>query len=78
LPSNLAELRLAKRTLGMWVPQRIHNYLYECKCTLAIDLVGELVEYVKECHQVAGDTKTIFVDKWICEATEKGKITPVE
>jgi hypothetical protein len=43
----------------MGVPQCIHNYFYECECTLAIDLVGELVEYVKECHQVASDTKTI-------------------
>jgi hypothetical protein len=32
----------------MGVMQRIYNYLYECKCTFAIDLVSELVEYVKK------------------------------
>ena len=43
----------------MGVPQCVHYYLYMCKCSLAIDLVSELVEYVKECHQVTSDTKTI-------------------
>jgi hypothetical protein len=59
LLSNLAELRLARRALGMGVPQCIYDYLYMCKCTVGIDLVGELVEYVKECHQVTSNTKTI-------------------
>jgi hypothetical protein len=59
LLSNLTELRLARRTLGMRVPQSVHNYFCEGKCTLAIDFVRELIEDVKECHQVAGSTKTI-------------------
>jgi hypothetical protein len=35
------------RTFRMGVSQCIYNYLYMCKCTVAIDLVGELVEHVK-------------------------------
>jgi hypothetical protein len=48
------------RTFRMRVPQCIYSYLYMCKCTFAIDLVGGLVEYVKECHQVTSNTKTIW------------------
>ena len=43
----------------MGVSQCIYDYLYMGKCTVAIDLVGELVEYIKECHQVTSNTKTI-------------------
>jgi len=43
----------------MRVPQCIYDYLYECKCPFPIDLIGELVEYIEECHQVASDTKAI-------------------
>jgi hypothetical protein len=48
------------RTLGMRVLQCIYDYLRESKCTIAIDLVSILVEYVKQCHQVASNTKTIY------------------
>jgi hypothetical protein len=47
------------RTLGMRVSQRIYDYLCECKCAIAIDLVSTLVEYVKQCHQVTSNTKTV-------------------
>lgn len=43
----------------MRVPQCINNYLCECKCTFPIDFVRELIEDVKERHQVTGNTKTI-------------------
>jgi hypothetical protein len=48
------------RTLGKRVSQGIYDYLCECKCTIAINVVSILVEYVKECHQVASNTKTIW------------------
>jgi hypothetical protein len=47
------------RTLRMRVSQGIYDYLCECKCTIAIDLVSILVEYVKQCHQVASNTNTV-------------------
>jgi hypothetical protein len=52
------------RTLGMRVSQGIYDYLCKYECTITVDLVGILVEYVKQCHQVASNAKMIWKAAW--------------
>ena len=59
LPSNLSEHRLVKGAFLVWVPQCIHNYLCVDTCALSVYLVGKIVEYVEEHHEVTGNSKTI-------------------
>ena len=44
----------------MGIPQRIYDYLCIFTCTFAVDFVGKFVKYVKENHEIASDTKTIY------------------